>query len=256
MPDDVIQIAIEAVDNASGVIGGVGSSLDKMGDQAETAKGKLSLFGMTTEEIGSKMTRAGQIATVGLTLPIAGLAVAATKAASDLNETANKIDTLFGSSANAIKEFSTTASTALGQSRKQALDAAADFAVFGKSAGLAGNDLVQFSKQNVQLAADMASFFNTSPEEAITAIGAAFRGESEPIRRYGVLLNEASLKDQALRMGLIKTTTEALQPQARVLAAQALILQQTSAAQGDFAKTSDGLANQSRILNAQFLLDS
>lgn len=251
MPD-VIQIAIQATDAASKIIGGVGDSLDKLSKQSDDADKKLKLFGMSTEQIGNKMTQAGKIATVGLTLPIAGLAVAATKAASDLNETSNKIQTLFGNASGAVVKFADTAATSLGQSKKQALDAAADFAVFGKAAGLAGDNLVTFSKQNVQLAADMASFFNTSPEEAITAIGAAFRGESEPIRRYGVLINDASLKDQALRMGLIKTTTEALQPQARVLAAQALILQQTAAAQGDFAKTSDGLANQSRILNAQF----
>lgn len=251
MPD-VIQIAIEAIDHASSVIGVVGKSLDKMGGQADSADKKMKLFGLSADQIGAKMTQAGKIATVGLTLPIAGLAVAATKAASDLNETGNKIDTLFGNASDEVKKFADTAATALGQSKKQALDAAADFAVFGKAAGLAGDDLVKFSEKNVTLAADMASFFNTSPEEAITAIGAAFRGESEPIRRYGVLINEASLKDEALRMGLIKTTTEALQPQARVLAAQALILKQTSAAQGDFAKTSGGLANQSRILNAQF----
>lgn len=251
MPD-VIQIAIQATDLASKVIGGVGDSLDKLDKSADSAEKKLKLFGLSADQIGSKMSQAGKIATIGLTLPIAGISVAAIKAASDLNETANKIDTLFGAASDEIKKFSDTAATSLGQSKKQALDAAATFAVFGKAAGLAGQDLVKFSEQNVTLAADMASFFNTSPEEAITAIGAAFRGESEPIRRYGVLLDDASLKQQALRMGLIKTTTEALQPQQRVLAAQALIMQQTTAAAGDFAKTSGGLANQSRILNAQF----
>jgi hypothetical protein len=74
---------------------------------------------------------------------------------------------------------------------------------------------------------------------------------TEPIR-YGVLINDVALKDEALRQGLIKTTTEALTPQQRVLAAQALIMQQTSAAQGDFARTADGVANATRIAKAQF----
>ncbi|CAG0933642.1 hypothetical protein TFLX_03151 [Thermoflexales bacterium] len=202
--------------------------------------------------VGERMASIGGKLTLGVTLPIVGIGIAAVKAASDLSETQNKIDVLFGESTSAIKEWSSTSATALGQSRTMALNGAADFATFGKAAGLAGNDLVNFSKQNVQLAADFASFFNTSPEDAITAIGAAYRGESEPIRRYGVLLNDATVKAEALRLGLIKTTSDALTPQARVLAVNAVILKQTTAAQGDFARTADGVANQSRIMKAQF----
>jgi hypothetical protein len=77
------------------------------------------------------------------------------------------------------------------------------------------------------------------------------RGEAEPLRRYGVLLNDASLKQAALSLGIITTTTQALTPQQKVLAAQKLIFEQTTAAQGDFARTSDGLANQTKIVTAQ-----
>jgi len=130
------------------------------------------------------------------------------------------------------------------------MDAASTFATFGKSAGLAGNDLVKFSTDLTTLSADLASFYNTSPEQAINAIGAALRGESEPIRAYGVLLNDATLKQEALNMG-IYDGTGALSAQQKVLAAQAVILKQTGDAQGDFARTSGGLANQQRILTAQ-----
>lgn len=173
-------------------------------------------------------------------------------AASDLNETVSKTGVLFGQSASKIEAWASTASTSIGQSKKQAMDAAASFAVFGKSAGLSGDALVEFSKQNVQLASDMASFFNTSPEDAINAIGSAFRGEAEPIRAYGILLDDATLRQSALEMGLISTTKNALTPQQKVLAAQAVIMKQTTDAQGDFARTSDGLANSQRILAAQF----
>jgi len=132
------------------------------------------------------------------------------------------------------------------------LDAAANFAIFGKSAGLSGESLTKFSTGFVSLAADLASFNNVSQDEAINAIGSALRGEAEPLRKFGVLLDEATLKNAALKLGLISTTTEALTPQQKVLAAQKVIYEQTTAAQGDFARTSDGLANQQRILAAQF----
>jgi hypothetical protein len=123
--------------------------------------------------------------------------------------------------------------------------------VFGKSAGLAGDDLVKFSTDFTVLASDLASFNNTSPDEAITAIGAALRGEAEPLRRFGVLLDDATLRSAALELGIVSTTKNALTPQQKVLAAQEVIFRQTADAQGDFARTSDGLANSQRILAAQ-----
>ena len=172
-------------------------------------------------------------------------------AATNLQETISKVGVIFGSSAKQIEAFAETTATTLGQSKQQALDAAATFAIFGKSAGLAGDDLVKFSTDFTSLASDLASFNNTSPEDAILAIGSALRGEAEPLRRYGVLLDDASLRQAALELGIVSTTKNALTPQQKVLAAQELIFRQTGDAQGDFARTSDGLANSQRILAAQ-----
>jgi hypothetical protein len=171
--------------------------------------------------------------------------------ASDLNETVSKVGVIFGKGATAVNRFAERAAASMGQSKQQALDGAATFALYGKQAGLTGKALVPFSTNLVKLASDMASFSNTTPEEAIEAIGAAMRGESDPIEKYNVLLNEATLKNRALKLGLIESTTDALTPQQRVLAVQAELFRQTSAAQGDFARTSAGLANQQRIAAAQ-----
>lgn len=186
----------------------------------------------------------------------AGLALSlkpAVDAASDLSETSAKVGQIFGpDAARQIEAFAERADKALGQSKKSAMDGAATFATFGKAAGLTGGELVEFSTELTTLASDLASFGNTTPEEAIVALGAALRGESEPIRNYGVLLDDATLRQQALELGIVSTTKNALTPQQRVLAAHAAILKQTSDAQGDFARTSTGLANQQRILSAEF----
>lgn len=207
------------------------------------------------KDVGASAKQFGEVVGVGALAAgaaIGAFAVKSISAASDLNETLSKTSVLFGAQSGAIVDWSKTAATSLGASQKEALDAASTFAVFGKSAGLAGTDVTKFAEQNTQLAGDMASFFNTSPQDAIEAIGAAFRGEMEPIRRYGVLLDDASLRNEALALGLTKTTKTVLTPQQRVLAAQALIMKQTTAAQGDFARTSGGLANQQRIMKAEF----
>jgi hypothetical protein len=184
---------------------------------------------------------------------LAGLGTAAFKAAqkaSDLAEEQSKVGVIFGESAKEVLDFSKKAGTALGQSQRQALAAAGTFGTLGKAAGLTGSELAGFTTQFTTLASDLASFNNTSPEDAIQAIGAALRGEAEPIRRYGVLLDDATLRNKAFQLGLIKTTKDALTPANKSLAAQAVILEQTRDAQGDFARTSDGAANQQRIMAA------
>jgi hypothetical protein len=206
------------------------------------------------QTFGDKIAKFGKIAAVAFAAAGAvavKFGIDAVKSASDLAETVAKTGEIFGDSASDIEAFAETSAKALGQTKQQALDAATTFAVFGKSAGLAGSDLVKFSTDFTGLASDLASFNNTSPEEAINAIGSALRGEAEPLRRYGVLLNDATLRQAALELGIVNTTKNALTPQQKVLAAQAVIYQQTSDAQGDFARTSDGLANQQRILSAQ-----
>ena len=173
----------------------------------------------------------------------------AIRAASDFQEATSKVNVVFGRASKSIKDFADGAARNLGQSKQSVLDAAGTFGTFGKAAGLAGEDLAGFTTDFVTLSTDLASFNNTSPEEAVLAIGAALRGESEPLRRYGVLLNDAVLKQEAMTLG-IYDGKGALTAQQKVLAAQAAIYKQTNDAQGDFMRTSDGLANSQRTLKA------
>lgn len=220
--------------------------------------GNMKAAGAYVDALGTKVSTTGRSLTSGLTVPLVAAGYGlykTTQSASDLAETISKTNVIFGDSAKAIESWAATADTKLGQSKQQAMDAASNFAIFGKSAGLTGDDLVKFSTGLTGVTADMASFANTTPEEAITAVSAALRGESEPIRKYGVLLNEATLRNEALTLGLVKNTKTALTPQQRVLAAQSAIYKQLgkdgSNTIGDFERTSGGLANQQRILKAQ-----
>jgi predicted nucleic acid-binding Zn-ribbon protein len=175
----------------------------------------------------------------------------AIKAASDFEESAAKVDVIFGQASKSVKDFASTAAVSLGQSKQDVLNAAGVFGTFGKAAGLAGEDLGLFTTDFVTLATDLASFNNSTPEEAVMALGAALRGESEPLRRYGILLDDATLKAEATRLGIYKGN-KALTSQQKILAAQSAIYKQSGDAQGDFARTSDGLANSQRTLTALF----
>jgi hypothetical protein len=227
------------------------ADVDDLKKKLNEANGDVEVAATGMEKFGKKAAAAFKLAAAAAAAMAVKIGVDAVKAASDLAEEVSKSQVIFGDGADEIETFASKASKAFGQTKQQAIQASSTFAIFGKAAGLAGKDLVNFSTDFTGLASDLASFNNTSPEDAIQAIGAALRGEAEPLRRYGVLLNDATLKQAALELG-IYDGNGALTAQQKVLAAQKVIYEQTTDAQGDFARTSDGLANKQRILAAEF----
>lgn len=206
------------------------------------------------ETVGQKAQYALKKAAIPAAAVLGGLGIAAkgaVGAASDFAESQSKVNQIFGEGASDIEEFSKGAADFIGQSRAAVFEAAGTFGTFGKAAGKSGKNLAQFSIDFTQLASDLASFNNTTPEEAINALGAALRGESEPLRRYGILLDADTLKQEALAMG-IHQGKGPLDAQAKILAATEVIFRQSTDALGDFQKTQDGLANSSRTMSAQF----
>ena len=219
-----------------------------------TAQKALSAFGVDANKGFSGLTKSTLIAgaaIAGAATAVGVFAYKAIQSASAFNEAISKNTVVFGAISKEIEGFARTANTALGISETAALAAAGTFAIFGKSAGLAGKDLSDFATELVTLAADLASFNNTSVDDAITALGSALRGEAEPLRKYGVLLDDATLKAAATELG-IYSGNKALTAQQKVLAAQRVIFLQTADAQGDFSRTSNGLAAQQKILGATF----
>lgn len=172
-------------------------------------------------------------------------------AASSLAESQSKVNVVFGDSAKAVTDFANTAATKMGMSKQAALEAAGTFGNLIQAFGLGQAQAQDMSTTLVQLASDLASFNNTSTEDAIQALRSGLSGETEPLKKYGVALNDVRLKQVAMNMGLYDGKG-ALDITAKTQAAYALILQDTALAQGDYARTADGVANRQRTLQAAF----
>ena len=198
-----------------------------------------------------KVGIAGKLAFAGVAAAVGGFVVSSVKSASTLNEAGTAIKQIFGDAATSIDKTASSAAIALGQSQSQFLAAAKTFGIFGKAAGLTTKENEKFSVGLTTLATDLASFNDTSVQDAIDAIGAGLRGESEPLRRYGVLITDAALKQEALNLK-ISDGKSVLTSQQKILAAQSLIYKQTTTQQGDFARTSGGVANATRQVQAAF----
>lgn len=195
-----------------------------------------------------------KVAATGFAAALAGAAVlgkASIDAASDLAEAQSKVNVVFGEGAAAVTEWSRTADKRIGASRKVALDAAGGFGNLFTQLGIGAEQAGTMSTSMVDLAADFASFHNADITDVLEAQAAAFRGEYDSVQRFVPTINAAAVEQKALEMGLAATSGE-LDAQDKALATQALIMEGAGQATGDFARTSDGLANQQRILSAQF----
>jgi hypothetical protein len=218
----------------------------------QTGSEKAAYTLRTVDKAAMSLTKSvGKVAAIGGA--VAGvMSKTLVNAASNLQESINKVGAVFGSSSTDIVQWSETTAKSLGISQRAALEAAGTYGNLFQAFGLSAPAAKEMSINLVQLAADMASFNNVPIDDALYALRAGLSGESEPLKRFGVALNDTMLKEQALRMGLIETTKGVLPQAIKTQAAYGLVLEQTKIQQGDVERTSSGLAFQMKTLGAQF----
>lgn len=180
-----------------------------------------------------------------------GLMGGAISASSDLGEAINKAGVVFGQSAAEVVAWARTAANSLGQSTQGALEAAGGFGNLFTAMGFARKEAAGMSMEMVELASDLASLNNATPEVALEKLRAGLVGETEPLRVWGVVLNETVVAAKALEMGLAATKDE-ITEQDKVLARFQFILDTTKNSQGDFANTARDTANATRRLSAVY----
>lgn len=172
-------------------------------------------------------------------------------AASDLNETVNKSNTIFGANAKAVDQWSDNAAKSMGLSKSAALEAAATFGDMFSQIGFSADEAAKLSTSVVQLSADLGSFNNLETADVADRISAAFRGEYDSLQALIPNINGARVENEALA-ATGKENAKQLTAQERATAVLAIVTQDGSKAIGDFARTSDSFANTQKTLAAQF----
>ena len=171
--------------------------------------------------------------------------------ASDLAEVQNVVDVVFGESSSQINNFAKSALNAYGLSELSAKRYASTMGAMLKSMGLSQDAVLGMSQSITALAGDMASFYNLSSDDAFQKIRSGISGETEPLKQLGINMSQANLEAFALSKGITKSVQSMTQSEQALLRYNYL-LSTTADAQGDFARTSDSWANQTRILKEQF----
>lgn len=175
----------------------------------------------------------------------------AVETASDLQEVQNVVDTAFGESKQKMEDFADTAVETYGISALTAKQTGSTFMAMASGMGLAQDSASDMAIALTGLSADMSSFYNVEQSVASTALKSIFTGETETLKQFGIVMTDANLQAYALSQGISKSTSEMTQAE-KVQLRYNYVMAQTSLAQGDFAKTSDSWANQTRILSEQW----
>ncbi|HEY3261364.1 MAG TPA: transglycosylase SLT domain-containing protein [Pseudonocardiaceae bacterium] len=172
------------------------------------------------------------------------------QAFSDLSESANAVQKIYGDWSEDIVHWGEKNANAFGLSRRAFQELVTPLGAGLKNLGLPMEDVTKNTIGLTERAADMASVFNTSVPDALEAIQAGLRGEADPLERYGVGLSDAAVTARALA-DTGKKSADSLTAQEKATARLNLIMDQTKDVAGDFAQTSGGLANSQRIAAAK-----
>lgn len=198
----------------------------------------------------AKFKSAVNVASVAILGTAAVMGKKAIDIASDTAESSSKVQTLLGKSSAAAMEFSEASATAYGISRREALNAVGAMAAVDRAMGTGEKAAAKLAVEYTKLSADLGSFNNASSAEVQEALTASLSGEYEMLKKYGIVVNDTTLAAEAQRIGMEKTGATWDSAQKRQLSYN-IIMRSTKAAQGDFARTSGGLANQTKIMSAR-----
>ena len=170
---------------------------------------------------------------------------------SDLQEVQNVVDVTFGSMSDAVNEFSLEAMTSAGLSETVAKKYMGTYGAMNKAFGFTTEQSFEMSKAITQLTGDVASFYNLTTDEAATKLKSIWTGETETLKELGVVMTQSALDQYALANGYGKTTAK-MSEQEKVALRYAFVQDKLSLASGDFIRTQNGWANQTRVLTLRW----
>lgn len=202
-------------------------------------------------KVGKAQRRLQKVTPVakGVVAGLVGIGVAAGKEASNLQQASGAVESVFGRQAGRVKGLAKNAANSVGLAQSQYSQLAAVLGAQLGNLGVSQGKLVGTTDSLIKQGADMAAMFGGTTSEAVDALSAAFRGETDPIEKYGVSIKQATIQAELHRRGQDKLKGKALQA-AKTQATLALITKQTAKAHGQFAREAGSASGSLQIAQA------
>jgi len=248
-----VSVNIKLIDNFSRKLGVINKNLERTAKVSNRANRNFITFGKTLGSVGDKMSNIGSKLTIGATLPILGMGAASLKAASDAFETSQKFGVVFDGINSAAEESAKKLANSYGLSKNESkalLSSTADLLTgfeFSKESALGLSSSVQ------ELAVDLASFTNIEggAERASKALTKALLGERESVKELGIAILEEDVKAKVKAMEAAGAFTNETMRQKKAMATLQIAISQSKNAIGDYARSSESVANRTRNLMAR-----
>lgn len=225
--------------------------LDTRVDTTGVTKG----FSAIKNGANSVMGAVGKLgAAIGVAFGVSALvkfAKQAVELSSDVQEVQNVVDVSFGEMRDQMEAFADTAIDKFGISALTAKRTGSTYMAMAKGMGISGQEAADMALKLTGLSADMASFYNVSQKYADIALKSVFTGETETLKQYGIVMTQTNLQEFARQQGITKSI-QAMTQQEQTMLRYQYVMKQTALAQGDFARTQDSWANQTRILSERW----
>ena len=226
----------------------IGGRDDALAKALKRSQSRLATFASKVKDLGKTFVKFGAIAVgaVGTT----GF-VKAIKAASEFEETLSKFNAVFKEQAKVTREWAKAFSMDVGRAEDEVLGFLASMQDTFVPLGFTRDAAAELSKQLTTLAVDVASFQNITDDEALRSFQSALVGNTESVRKFGIIISQSALKAELLNMGITKNIAKVTEQQ-KVMARFNIIMKSTKDAQGDAIKTAGSFANMMKRLNAAF----
>ena len=217
--------------------------LDKLEKNLQDTNNKWKDVADSLDKVGTKMKDVGENMTKKVTLPIAAAGAASFKMGADFEQAVGKMEVVFEQNSRNIEKWAENSLKNFGLSRATAVEMVADFGALFKGVGINIVKTEEWSRTLVERTMDLANFYNTSVDETINALNAIVTGQTEPLRRFGINMTQATLQEYAYSKGIrkkIQDMTEAEKVQLRYN----YVVEKTAMAVGTTARESDTATGQ------------
>ena len=225
----------------------ISTALDNTGFKRGVNRVSGSLGGLRS--VAGKL--AGALAAAFAVQKVIQFGAACIQLGSDVAEVQNVVDVSFGRMAYKMEEFADTAITSFGMSELAAKKTGSTYMAMAKGMGIADDAASDMAIALTGLSGDVASFFNLSQEDAAYKLRSIFTGETEALKDLGVVMTQANLQQYAMANGM-NSNIQAMSQAERVALQYSFVMDSLKLAQGDFLRTQDSWANQTRILSMQW----
>lgn len=238
-----VENATASLEIAQAKLGQTQAQLDKVTQELEKQKTTLGKTSKEWKELSEKTSEIGKSMTMKVTTPILAAGAASFKLGADFEQALGKMEVVFENNSRSIEKWSQNSLRDFGLAKSTAIEMASDFGALFKGMGISMRDTEEWSRTLTERTMDLANFYDTTVEETTRALNAIVTGQTEPLRRFGINMTQATLQEYALSKGIRKKISDMTEAE-KVQLRYNFVIERTNIAVGTTARESDTATGQ------------